>query len=78
MGAGVFALMNFYPAASPGALLFSLFYAFLSCCGILLAEIAIVHLYNGKRTEKGRTFFKWFFYLFYPVHLLILGLIRIF
>ena len=78
IGAGVFALMNFYPAASPGALLFSLFYAFLSCCGILLAEIAIVHLYNGKRAEKGRTFFKWFFYLFYPVHLLILGLIRIF
>lgn len=46
--------------------------------GVILAGIIIVYFYNGKRMERGRTFSKWFFYLFYPIHLLILGLIRIF
>lgn len=37
----------------------------------------IIYLYNGKRAERGKNVFKWFFYLFYPAHLLILGLIRV-
>ena len=45
--------------------------------GVGLAGFAILFLYNGKRAEKGRRFSQWFFYLFYPVHLLILGLIRV-
>lgn len=39
--------------------------------------VCIVCFYNGKRMEKGRTFSKWFFYIFYPAHLLIIGLLRI-
>ncbi len=35
---------------------------------------AITNLYNGERGKQ----FKWFIYWFYPVHLLILGLIRIY
>lgn len=39
--------------------------------GILLV-IPLLCLHNGKRGKGG----KWFFYIFYPAHLLILGMIR--
>ncbi len=45
--------------------------------GILLSALCIIYLYNGKRSEKHRTISKWFFYIFYPAHLLILGILRI-
>lgn len=45
--------------------------------GMALAAVAIIFLYNGKRAVHGRTFSKWFFYVFYPAHLLLLGLLRV-
>lgn len=45
---------------------------------ILVSGFFILYLYNGQRAKRGRTFAKWFFYAFYPAHLLVLGLIRIF
>lgn len=46
-----------------------------SCMGILVSGIVILYLYNGKRAAHGRTISKWFFYIFYPGHLLALALI---
>ena len=42
--------------------------------GTVLA-LPLVGLYNGKK--GGRTSGKWFFYWFYPVHLLLLALLKI-
>lgn len=36
----------------------------------------LILFYNGKRKQRGKGF-QYFFYLFYPVHLLIFGLIRV-
>lgn len=55
----------------------NLLYSVLSIIGSGAAAFSILYLYNGKRSEKGRTFSKWFFYIFYPAHLLALGIIRI-
>jgi len=56
----------------------NLLYAFLSMAGIGTSALGILLCYNGARGIRCRTFSKWFFYLFYPVHLLILGILRIF
>ena len=44
--------------------------------GVAAAGVCIVCFYNGRRMERGRTFSKWFFYCFYPAHLLLLGLLE--
>lgn len=49
----------------------------LATSGIIFSGICIIALYNGKRMSKRASFNKWFFYLFYPAHLLLLGIIRI-
>ena len=44
---------------------------------ILVSAFVILYLYSGRRAARGRTFYKWFFYAFYPAHLLVLGLLRL-
>lgn len=39
--------------------------------------VAVLYLYNGRRAAHGRRFAQWFFYWFYPLHLLALGLLRV-
>ena len=74
----LFGLFNFAGGIGRFSLGTNIAYALGSMLGIALAGIVILYFYNGKRMEKGKVFSKWFFYLFYPVHLLILGLIRIY
>lgn len=47
--------------------------------GVVLS-IPVIAMYNGKRGKnpKINKFMKWFFYIFYPVHLLVIGLINYF
>lgn len=45
----------------------------------VVLSIPVIYLYNEKRGKnpKMNKFMKWFFYLYYPVHLLIIGVLRI-
>lgn len=47
--------------------------------GVILS-IPVIAMYNGKRGKnpKINKFMKWFFYIFYPVHLFVIGLINYF
>lgn len=53
-----------------------LVHALVAGTGIIAAAVAVFVLYNGERAQKGRNFSKWFFYIFYPGHLLVLYLIK--
>lgn len=44
--------------------------------GILVSGVVIVFFYSGKRTGAGGRFSKWFFYVFYPLHLFVLWTIH--
>lgn len=42
----------------------------------MFIPILLLSFYNGQR-GKNKKFSKWFFYIFYPVHLLILGFLQV-
>lgn len=52
--------------------------ALCSCLGIVASGIVILGFYDGTKPQKKSPFSKWFFYVFYPAHLLVLGLIRMY
>lgn len=55
----------------------NLLQAFAGMSGIALSGVVILGFYNGRQMRRGRIFSKWFFYVFYPLHLLVIGIIRI-
>ena len=70
---GFFTLLSGLGRYTPVGLLC---YALGAAAGVGLSAYCILYLYNGKRAQKGRKVFQWFFYLFYPLHLLLLGVLR--
>ena len=55
----------------------NLFQVFAGMSGIALSGVVILGFYNGRQMRRGRIFSKWFFYVFYPLHLLVIGIIRV-
>jgi hypothetical protein len=45
--------------------------------GIIIPILLLLLFYNGTRGTIGGKAMKWVFYIFYPTHLLILGIIKI-
>ena len=79
---GVFAMIllavsDFFPYAETMPVGEAILSSCIDMTGVALSAVCILFFYNGKRVKKGRTFSKWFFYIFYPVHLSLLGMIRI-
>ena len=46
--------------------------------GVVLA-LPVIALYNGQRGKNARVnrFMKWFFYIYYPAHLFVIGLLSV-
>ncbi len=66
-----------YMSGQQGAwTVYTVVHAALSGVGILVAALTVLVFYNGERAEKGRNFSKWFFYIFYPAHLLVLYMMK--
>lgn len=75
IAAGIFAAMLLASGMVRGLTGLDLALELLYASGVAAAGVCITFFYNGKRMERGRTFSKWFFYAFYPAHLLALGVI---
>ncbi len=74
----LFGIYNFISNYGKAPVESCILYSVICMIGMGLSGVFIIYFYNGKRAEKGRNFSKWFFYIFYPLHLLIIALIRIF
>ena len=74
---GLFVAFNLLGGISNFDIATNLLYAALAMLGMGLSALCILYFYNGKRMKSCQAFSKWFFYLFYPLHLLILGIVRI-
>lgn len=73
----LFGTMNLLGGVGRFTFAVNLGYALASMAGMALAAIVICGFYNGRRAAHGRVFAKWFFYVFYPAHLIVLGIIRL-
>lgn len=77
LAAGFFALtlgLTYFPAFSFGT---ALGFTLLNLSGMVAAILCLLYCYNGKKGAGAGKFSKWFFYIYYPAHLLLLGILRL-
>ena len=71
--------MIFYVAIYSAVYFFAIdkVYGLIQMCVVL--SIPIIYLYNGERGKKPKInkFMKWLFYIYYPLHLSIIGIINL-
>lgn len=71
--------MIFYVAIYSAVYFFAIdkAYGLIQMCVVF--SIPIIHLYNGERGKKPKInkFMKWLFYIYYPLHLSIIGIINL-
>ena len=77
VGAILFVLFNYSSYVEKMTAGPAMIHALLSALGIVASGIIILCFYNGKKSEKAPKFSKWFFYVFYPAHLLVLSIVRV-
>ena len=73
-----FQIQNYMYEVEGDRTLYAIGHGLLSGVGILVAAVAVLAFYNGRRAEHGKNFSKWFFYIFYPAHLAVLYLIKVY
>ena len=73
---GILNLMTFLEKTEDGARMYLDFAGKWYNFGILLVPVMIWLFYNGKGGKKS-AFNKWFFYIFYPAHLVVLGILKL-
>lgn len=74
--AAVFALLNFGVYIRDCTLNKAFLAAVFNGMGVVASGIVLTFVYNGKSMKKYRTWNRWFFYIFYPLHLTVLCIVR--
>jgi len=64
-------------AAYPFLSGYALLHGFFAALPLLFSGCTVLYFYNGKKSEDHAAFHKWFFYIYYPAHLLILWGIKV-
>ncbi|MEG1292112.1 MAG: TraX family protein [Lachnospiraceae bacterium] len=72
----VFWFFQFLDGQEVFSVAINLLYSMLSIIGVVIAFVILNLFYNGKLKRNRRAFSKWFFYLFYPLHLIIIGIVE--
>lgn len=77
VSAAAFAVLNFSSQAGQMPVTENLLYTLAETVPLGAAAVVIMYFYNGRKMTCFPKFNKWFFYVFYPAHLLLLGILRI-
>lgn len=73
----IFVLMNWPTYLLEAPWRPALLHSVLDSLSMVASAVVILCFYNGKKAETAQGFFKWFFYIFYPGHILVLYLLML-